>query len=155
MRDVERGRGIVDGAADQRLHRGVAAAGIDQLDVEAVVLEVAVRARDLVGHDAEKLAAEGELELLQRRGLRAGRAGGGKRAGDDADAFQDRAAGNVRRRQIGAGQAGPYRRGMIFVAAAHEVLQWREARIRAAFRQARLTGLIPSIAAKYRNVTLL
>ena len=41
-RDVERGRGIVDRAADQRLHGGAAAAGIDQLDVEAVVLEVPV-----------------------------------------------------------------------------------------------------------------
>ena len=70
MRDVERGGGIVDGAADQRLHRGAAAAGIDELDVEPVVLEQAAGARDLVRHAAQELAAIGELDALAlRRGV--------------------------------------------------------------------------------------
>src|SRR5262249_35012529 len=38
--NVERGGGVIDRAADQRLHGGVAAAGIDELHVEPVGLEV-------------------------------------------------------------------------------------------------------------------
>ena len=48
-RHVERGRRIVDGAADQRLHRRVAAAGVDELDVEPFGLEEAAGAGELVG----------------------------------------------------------------------------------------------------------
>jgi hypothetical protein len=50
--DVERGGGVIDRAADQRLHGGVAAAGIDELHVEPMGLEVSAGAGDLVGHAA-------------------------------------------------------------------------------------------------------
>src|SRR5207249_10797048 len=40
--DVQSGGCIVDRAADQRLHRRIATAGINELYVEAVVLEVSV-----------------------------------------------------------------------------------------------------------------
>ena len=50
--NVERGGAVIDGPAEERLHGRVAAAGIDKLHVEAVVLEMAGRARDLVGHAA-------------------------------------------------------------------------------------------------------
>ena len=75
-RHVERGGGVVDRAADQRLHGGAAAAGIDQLDVEPVVLEQAAGARDLVGHAAKELAAIGELDALPCAAASPGRAAG-------------------------------------------------------------------------------
>ena len=102
--DVERRRGVIDGVADQRLHRRAAAAGVDQLDIEAVLLEVAGRARDLVRHAAQELAAIGELDApaLRLRGARQG-------ARDDGRALQQSAA-----RQIGWWHAGSG-----FVAAAH------------------------------------
>jgi hypothetical protein len=50
--DVEGGRRVIDGAADQRLHGGVAAARVDELDIEPLLGEMAVGARHLVGHDA-------------------------------------------------------------------------------------------------------
>ena len=60
QRDVERRAGIVDGAAHQRLHRRVPAAGVDELDGQPLRGEVPAHPRDLVGHDAQELAAEGE-----------------------------------------------------------------------------------------------
>ena len=50
--DVQSGGCIVDRAADQRLHRRIAAAGIDELHVEAAVLEVPVGAGDFIRHPA-------------------------------------------------------------------------------------------------------
>jgi hypothetical protein len=102
--DVERGRRIVDRIADQRLHRGAAAARIDQFDVEPVLLEVAGGARDLVRHATQQLAAIGELDAAA---LRLGRAWQG--AGDDGRALQKGAAGKISRGYAGGG----------FVAAAH------------------------------------
>jgi hypothetical protein len=66
QRHVERCAGILDGAADQRLHGLIAAAGIDELDVQAFCREVTAGAGDLVGHDAEELAAEREPHLFGR-----------------------------------------------------------------------------------------
>src|SRR5262245_41314219 len=65
--NVERGGSVVDRTADQRLHRGVAAAGIDELHVQSMVLEVAGRACNFVRHPAQKLAAIGELDLFALR----------------------------------------------------------------------------------------
>ena len=50
--DVQSGGRIVDRTADQRLHRRIAAAGVDELHVEAMVLEIPVGARDFIGHPA-------------------------------------------------------------------------------------------------------
>jgi hypothetical protein len=61
---VEGGGRVIDGTADQRLHGSVAAARIDELDVEALGREMTIGARHLVGHDAEELATEGELDAL-------------------------------------------------------------------------------------------
>ncbi|MDB5408355.1 MAG: hypothetical protein JWL84_3267 [Rhodospirillales bacterium] len=72
QRDAERGRAVLDGAADQRLHRRVAAARIDQLGVEPMLGEMPVGAGDLVGDDAEELAAEGDLDLPALRPADAG-----------------------------------------------------------------------------------
>src|SRR5262249_18973819 len=92
---VERGRGIIDSAADERLHRRVAAAGVDELDFEAVPPEQTARARDLVGHAAEELAAIGELDAL---GLC--RRGDWYRARDQRGALEQGAA-----RHVGVGHA--------------------------------------------------
>src|SRR3546814_13514522 len=55
QRDVGRGAGIIDGAADQRLHRRVAAARVDQFDVEALIGEMAAGARHLVDRKSTRL----------------------------------------------------------------------------------------------------
>ena len=112
MRDVQRGGGIIDRAADQRLHGGVAAAGVDQLHIEPMILEVAGRARDFVRHSAQKLAAIGELDLLA---LRFGAGGSGRRddACDQRRPLEQRAS-----RHVGIGHAGGG-----FIAAAHGSLQ--------------------------------
>ena len=112
MRNVQRGGGIIDRAADQRLHRGIAAAGVDELHIEPMILEVAGRARDFVRHAAQKLAAIGELDLLA---LRFG-AGGSRRRDDACD--QRRALEQRAPRHVGIGYAGGG-----FVAAAHGSLQ--------------------------------
>ncbi len=57
QRDIERGRGVIDRAADQRLHRRRAAAHVDELDIEPFLLEMPVMRRDDVGDDTEKLAS--------------------------------------------------------------------------------------------------
>jgi len=43
--DVQGGRGVVDGTADESLHGGIAAAEMDELDIEAVLLEESSGAR--------------------------------------------------------------------------------------------------------------
>src|SRR5262249_23023222 len=110
-RNVEGGRTIIDGAADERLHRRVAAAGIDELHIEPVVLEMAGRARDLVGHAAQELTAIGEVDLLalscaRRSPQRRNRAGG------ERGALEQRAP-----RHAAVGYAGGG-----FIAAAHRGL---------------------------------
>ena len=62
-RHVEGRARVVHRTADQRLHRDVAAARVNQADVEAFVGEMAARARHLVRDDAEQLAAEREQHL--------------------------------------------------------------------------------------------
>src|SRR5262249_37454839 len=74
--------------------------------VEAVISEVAGRARHLIGHAAEELAAIGELDAAALR-LGSGRARHHGR--DDRRALEDGSARHVRRRDTGRG----------FVAAAH------------------------------------
>src|SRR5262249_25230877 len=99
--DVERGRAIVDRAADQRLDRSVATAEVDDLGVEAVLLEMTEGARDLVGRRAEELAAERERHFLKRLARR--RSGGAEHACEGSGALEDRAARHVGR---GKGRAG-------------------------------------------------
>src|SRR3954463_7629919 len=65
--NVQRGGGVIHRPADQRLHRGVTAAGVDDLHIKPMILEVPSRARDFVRHSAKKLAAVGELDLLALR----------------------------------------------------------------------------------------
>ena len=88
QRDIERGRGVIDRAADQRLHRRRAAAHVDELDLEPFLLEMPVMHREDIRDDAEKLRAEGELHRL------AGGAGriGAEDAGKRGRAFQHGAA---------------------------------------------------------------
>ncbi len=62
-RHVEGRARVVHGTTDQSLHGDVAAARIDQANIETFVGEVAARARDFVGNDAEELAAEREQYL--------------------------------------------------------------------------------------------
>ena len=50
--NVERGGSVIHRPAEQRLHRGVASAGMDDLHIKTMILEVAGRARDFVGHAA-------------------------------------------------------------------------------------------------------
>src|SRR5436309_2870412 len=79
--DIQRGGSVVDGAADQRLHRGVAAAGIDELHIKPLIFEVTGRSRDLVRNAAQKLTAIGQLDLLALSlGL-----GGSRRRNDACD----------------------------------------------------------------------
>src|SRR5439155_259636 len=59
---VERRRGVVDCAADQRLRRRGAAAHVDEIYVEALVAKIATRPGDLKGRDAQDRAAKGELD---------------------------------------------------------------------------------------------
>ena len=110
--DIESSGGVVDGACDQRLHGGVAAAGIDQLHVEPVRLEVAGRARDLVGHAAQKLAAIGKLDLLALR------LGAGGACGRDDACNQGRPLEQRTPRYVTIGDASGG-----FIAAAHGSLQ--------------------------------
>src|SRR5690606_24234412 len=105
----------------QRLHRGVAAARIDEFDVEPVIAPMAMRTRDLIGHDAENLAAEGELEFLQVFLLRGGGAGRGEQAGDGGDAAQHGAAVQIGWRKIGACQPVRHRGGMVGITATHGI----------------------------------
>jgi hypothetical protein len=72
--DVEGGARVLDRAADQRLHRRVAAAGVDKLDVEAFSGEVTLGARHFIGDDAQELTAEGKTDARES-GRRPGRAG--------------------------------------------------------------------------------
>ena len=60
QRDVERRAGVIDGAAHQRLHCRVPAAGVDELDGQPLLGKAPARPRHLVGHDAQELAAEGQ-----------------------------------------------------------------------------------------------
>ena len=62
-RHVEGRPRVVHRTADQGLHRNVAAARVNQADIEAFVGEMAARSRDLVRDDAEELAAEREQHL--------------------------------------------------------------------------------------------
>src|SRR5262245_123387 len=62
-RDIERGAGVIHRVPNQRLHSDVPAAGVDQPDVKAFLGKMAARAGDLVGHDAEQLAAKREQHL--------------------------------------------------------------------------------------------
>src|SRR5262249_33374409 len=62
-RDIERGSGVIHRVPNQRLHGDVAAAGIDEPDVKALLGKMAPRAGDLVGNDAKELAAESEQHL--------------------------------------------------------------------------------------------
>ena len=62
-RHVEGRPRVVHRTADQGLHRNVAAARVNQADVEAFVGEMAARSRHLVRDDAEELAAEREQHL--------------------------------------------------------------------------------------------
>src|SRR6267143_3872160 len=106
--DVERSGCVIDRAADQRLHRRLATAGIDELHVETVVLEQAGRACDLIRHAAQELAAIGELDP---RALRVGALGAqnGNEARDEHRAFQHGPARQIDNRHAGGG----------FVTAAH------------------------------------
>src|SRR6266404_6603125 len=110
--NVQRGGSVVDGAADQRLHSGVAAAGIDELHIKPMILEVTGRSRDLVGNAAQKLAAIGQLDLFALGlGL-----GGSRRRNDACDQrrpLEQRTPGYV-----GIGYSGGG-----FIAAAHGSLQ--------------------------------
>ena len=111
-RDIERGSGIIDGTADQRLHRGIAAAGIDEFDIEAVIFEMAPGAGDLIGNDAQQLAAESKPDLLAL-GLRAGRKRCRQQARDESRALEHRAPGHL---DIGDASGS-------FVATAHRALR--------------------------------
>lgn len=71
QRDIEGGAGVVHRPAGQGLHRLVAPADIDQLDLHALVAEMAACLRHLIGYDAEELTAEGEAK--PGRTLRIGR----------------------------------------------------------------------------------
>jgi len=108
-RHVEGRSGIVDRAADQRLHGGVAAAGIDELDVKPLVLKVTVGARDLIRHSAQELAAISEFYLPGLR-LRTARLRAGNDACGERCALEHCAPG-----KIPAGYAGGG-----FIAAAHD-----------------------------------
>src|SRR6266478_54460 len=110
--NIQRGGSVVDGAADQRLHRGVAAAGIDELHIKPMILEVTCRSRDLVRNAAQKLTAIGQLDLLALSlGL-----GGSRRRNDACDQrspLEQRTPGHL---GIGYSSGG-------FIAAAHGSLQ--------------------------------
>src|SRR6266403_3375157 len=110
--NVQRGGRVVDGAADQRLHSGVAAAGIDELHIKPMILEVTGRSRHLVGNAAQKLAAIGQLDLFALGlGL-----GGSRRRNDACDQrrpLEQRTPGYVGIAYSGGG----------FIAAAHGSLQ--------------------------------
>ena len=54
---------VVHRTADQSLHGDVAAARIDQANIETFVGEVAARASDFVRNDAKQLAAERQQHL--------------------------------------------------------------------------------------------
>jgi hypothetical protein len=82
---------------------------------------MAVRARDLIGHDAENLAAEGELEFLQLLLLSVAWRCGRQQARDRRDAAQHGAAVEVRRRKIGARQPLRNRSGVVGIAATHGI----------------------------------
>src|SRR6266446_3128145 len=114
--NVQSGGSVVDGAADQRLHRGVAAAGIDELHIKPMIFEVTGRSRDLVGNAAQKLAAIGQLDLLA---LSLGLGGSSRRndACDQRSPLEQRTP-----RHVGIGYAGGG-----FIAAAHGSLQTRSA----------------------------
>ena len=62
-RHVEGRPRVVHRTADQSLHRDVAAARVNQADIETFVGEMAARSRHLVRDDAEQLAAEREQHL--------------------------------------------------------------------------------------------
>src|SRR5262249_2334818 len=102
--------GVVDGAADQRLHRGIAAAGVNELDVKSVILEITISAGYFVWHSAQELAAIGEPNLPRLRRCMARRRW--NYACSEACASEQRAPG-----EIGAGHA----RGR-FIATAHSDL---------------------------------
>jgi len=109
--DVQGRSRVVDRTADQRLHRGIAAASINELHVEAAILEITVAARDLIWHSAQKLAAVSELDLPGLCVCTAGRRRGNYSCGQ-ARAPEQRAPG-----EIGARHAGDR-----FIAAAHRNL---------------------------------
>src|SRR6266404_4769178 len=114
--NIQRGGSVVDGAADQRLHRGVAAAGIDELHIKPMILEVTCRSRDLVRNAAQKLTAIGQLDLLALSfGL-----GGSRRRNDACD--QRSPLEQRTPRHVGIGYSGG-----VFIAAAHGSLQTRSA----------------------------
>ena len=124
-RDIKRSAGVLDRASDQRLHGRVAAAGVDEFDVETLAGKVPARARHFVRHNAEQLAAEGQPHLcgLAHR-LRAARADK-DHSRDTEDSFQRRApvegdrgfslirrnADQVRIRRFTAAHGGPTVRG--------------------------------------------
>ncbi len=62
-RHVEGRPRVVHRTADQSLHGDVAAARVNQADVETFVGEMAARASDFVRNDAKQLAAEREQHL--------------------------------------------------------------------------------------------
>jgi hypothetical protein len=55
---IEGGPSIVNRATNERLHRGVPSACVDQLDIKPLICEVAARPRHLIRNDAKKLTAE-------------------------------------------------------------------------------------------------
>jgi hypothetical protein len=115
QRHIQSRRGVIDRATDQRLHRGIAAAGINELHVEAVVLEMTVGARDFVRHPTQELAAVSERDLPALRLCRAGRSCGNYTCGEACTktcALEQRAPGKIGARHT---------RGR-FVAAAHNTL---------------------------------
>src|SRR5215510_1337162 len=61
--DIERGSGVIHRVPNQRLHGDVAAAGIDEPDVKALLGKMAARPCDLVRHDTEQLSAKREQHL--------------------------------------------------------------------------------------------
>ena len=124
-RDIKRSAGVFDSAPDQRLHGRVAAASVDEFDIETLVGEVTSRARHFVRHNAEQLAAEGKPQLcgLAHR-LRAARADKHD-SGETEYSFQRRApvegdrgfslirrnADQVRIRCFAAAHGGPHASG--------------------------------------------
>jgi len=117
QRDVERGSGVIDRAADERLHRSIAAAGVNKLHVEPVLGKVPGGARNLVRHAAQQLATIGKLDLLP---LRLG-GGGPCRRNDARD--QRRALEHRAPRHVSLWHAG-----RSFVAAAHANLRTSQRR---------------------------
>ena len=61
--DVKRGASVFDGAADERLHGGIATPRVHELDVEPLLGEMPASPRHLIGHDAEQLPAERESQF--------------------------------------------------------------------------------------------